>query len=134
MICIALYWLVSIWVERTLVLNGWAFSSLNYIWDKVIKNGLSKFFKGCLLQNLLSPLLNTFFHLCTQDAVYKFPSKMTKCRLGCLYQLSLNFPKKMFWHLQKVTKEKGSWIHFQSSCTLTTVTLLLMGSVASISL
>ena len=107
LICIALYWLVSIWVERTLVLNGWAFSSLNYIWDKVIKSGLSKFFKGCLLQNLLRPLLNTFFHLCTQDAVYKFPSKMTKCRLGCLYQLSLNFPKKMFWHLQKVTKKRA---------------------------
>ena len=29
------------------------------IWDKVFKNGLSKFFKGCLPQNLLSPLLHT---------------------------------------------------------------------------
>ena len=28
-------------------------------WDKVLKSGLSKFFKGCLPQNLLSPLLNT---------------------------------------------------------------------------
>ena len=24
----------------------------NYIWDKVFKSGLSKFFKGCLPQNL----------------------------------------------------------------------------------
>ena len=28
-------------------------------WDKIFKSGLSKFFKGCLPQNLLSPLLNT---------------------------------------------------------------------------
>ena len=28
-------------------------------WDKVFKSGLSKLFKGCLPQNLLSPLLNT---------------------------------------------------------------------------
>ena len=27
--------------------------------DKVFKSGLSKFFKGCLPQNLLIPLLNT---------------------------------------------------------------------------
>ena len=33
------------------------------IWDKVSKSGLSKFFKGCLPQNLLSPLLNTLSHL-----------------------------------------------------------------------
>ena len=30
-----------------------------WIWDKVFKSGLSKFFKGCLPQNLLSSLLNT---------------------------------------------------------------------------
>ena len=35
--------------------------SLN-IWDKVFKSGL-KLFKGCHSQNLLSPLLNTLFHL-----------------------------------------------------------------------
>ena len=28
-------------------------------WDKVFKSGLSTFFKGCLPQNVLSPLLNT---------------------------------------------------------------------------
>ena len=32
---------------------------MNMISDKVFKSGLSKFFKGCLPQNLLSPLLNT---------------------------------------------------------------------------
>ena len=32
---------------------------LKIIGDKVFKSGLSKFFKGCLPQNLLSPLLNT---------------------------------------------------------------------------
>ena len=31
----------------------------NIIWDKVFKSVLSKFFKGCLPQNLLSPLFNT---------------------------------------------------------------------------
>ena len=35
----------------------------NLIWDKVFKSGLSKFFKGCLPQNLLSPLLNTLSQL-----------------------------------------------------------------------
>ena len=30
--------------------------------DKVIKSGVSKFFKGCLPPNLLSPLLNTVSH------------------------------------------------------------------------
>ena len=28
-------------------------------WDKVFKSGLSEFFKGCIPQNLHSPLLNT---------------------------------------------------------------------------
>ena len=37
----------------------WCFT----IWDKVFKRGLSKFFKGCLPQNLLSPLLNTLSHM-----------------------------------------------------------------------
>ena len=32
-------------------------------WDKVFKSGLSKFFKGCLPQNFLSPLLNTLFQM-----------------------------------------------------------------------
>ena len=32
-------------------------------WDKVFKRGLSKFFKDCLPQNLLSPLLNTLSQL-----------------------------------------------------------------------
>ena len=32
-------------------------------WDKVFTSRLSKFFKGCLPQNLLSPLLNTLSHL-----------------------------------------------------------------------
>ena len=31
--------------------------------DKVFKSGLSKFFKGCLPQNFLSPLLNTLFQM-----------------------------------------------------------------------
>ena len=30
---------------------------------QVFKSGLSKFFKGCLWQNLLSPLLNTLFQM-----------------------------------------------------------------------
>ena len=30
-------------------------------WDKVFKSGLSKFFKGCLPQNLLGLLLNTLY-------------------------------------------------------------------------
>ena len=34
-----------------------------FIWDKVFKSGLNKFVKDCLLQNLLSPLLNSFSHI-----------------------------------------------------------------------
>ena len=37
--------------------------SSDYIWDKVFKSGLSKFFKDCLPQNLHSPLLNNLSHL-----------------------------------------------------------------------
>ena len=46
---------------------------------QVFKSGLSKFFKGCLPQNLLSPLLNTFFHLtvCYYDVTYVFQSEST---------------------------------------------------------
>ena len=33
--------------------------TVNMIWDRVFKMGPSKFFKGYLPQNLLSPLLNT---------------------------------------------------------------------------
>ena len=32
-------------------------------WDKVFKSGLSKFFKGCFPQNLLSPHLNTLYQM-----------------------------------------------------------------------
>ena len=32
------------------------------MWDKVLNSGLSKFFKGCLPQDLLGPLLNTLSH------------------------------------------------------------------------
>ena len=32
----------------------------NRIWDKVFKNGLSKFFKDCLSQSLIRPLLSNF--------------------------------------------------------------------------
>ena len=38
-------------------------SSVSTIWDKTFRSGLSKFFKGCLPQNLLSPLLNTLSHI-----------------------------------------------------------------------
>ena len=40
-----------------------ASSVMIHIWDKVFKSRLSKFFKGCLPQNLLSSLLNTSSHL-----------------------------------------------------------------------
>ena len=36
---------------------------LKLIWDKVFKNGPSKFFKGYLPQIVLGPFLNTLFHL-----------------------------------------------------------------------
>ena len=40
--------------------------------DKAFKSGLSKFFKGCLSQNLLSPLLNTLSQIMLQ--------KLNKCK------------------------------------------------------
>ena len=47
-----------------------------YIWGKVFKSGLSKFFKGCLPQNLLSPLLNTLSRM--QCNIYKCFDKMPR--------------------------------------------------------
>ena len=62
------------------------------IWDKKFKSGLSKFcgrqplkanfksfFKGCLPQNLLSPLLNTLSHIKTTK--FLIFSKF-KCRIN----------------------------------------------------
>ena len=48
----------SLMIVFTFAMNklGWC------IWYKVFKNGLSKFFKGCLALNLFSPLLNTLPH------------------------------------------------------------------------
>ena len=45
--------------------NGKVFRIISHrrIWDKVFKSELSKFFKSCLPQNLLCPLLNTLSHL-----------------------------------------------------------------------
>ena len=45
-------------------------------WDKVCKSGLSKFFKGCLPQNLFSLLLNTlsqiyFYHLLVLQILFR---------------------------------------------------------------
>ena len=45
--------------------------NLNHRWDKVFKSGLSKFFKGCLPQNLLSPLLNTLSQNLTEQHCVK---------------------------------------------------------------
>ena len=39
----------------------------DYKWDKVFKSGLSKFFKGCLPQNLISPLLNNLPQIFVED-------------------------------------------------------------------
>ena len=39
------------------------FVSYSYNWNKVFKSRLSTFFKGCLPQNLRSPLLNTLSQL-----------------------------------------------------------------------
>ena len=41
-------------------------------WDKVFKSGLSKFFKGCLPHNLLSPLLNTLSQMISSVKINKF--------------------------------------------------------------
>ena len=43
--------------------------------DKVFKNGLSKFFKYCLPQNLLSPLLNTLPHILLNEIQNKVAKK-----------------------------------------------------------
>ena len=43
--------------------------------DKVFKNGLSKFFKDCLPQNLLSPLLNTLSHILLNEIKNKVAKK-----------------------------------------------------------
>ena len=58
----------------------------NYIWDKVFKSGLSKFFKGCLPQNLLSPLLNTFSVCATAQLIV--------CMLGNNQSIAVGSPIK----------------------------------------
>ena len=55
-----------------------------YIWDKVFKSGLSKFFKGCLRQNLRSPLFNTLSYM------YISPHQNKKASSPFYY-------KKYFW-------------------------------------
>ena len=53
----------------SIILNGkffWSCVVLRKKWDKVFKIGLNEVFEGCLLQNLLSPLLNTLSHLCLE--------------------------------------------------------------------
>ena len=59
------------------------FNTRNQIWDKAFKSGLSKFcgrqplrnpfkfFKGCLPQNLLRPLLNTLPHMRYSSVTYE---------------------------------------------------------------
>ena len=43
--------------------------------DKVFKNGLSKFFKDCLPQNVLSPLMNTLSHILLNEIKNKVAKK-----------------------------------------------------------
>ena len=45
------------------VFDSWTKPRFGTSWTKYPKNGLSKFFKGCLPQNLFRPLLNTLPHL-----------------------------------------------------------------------
>ena len=40
-----------------------------HMWDKVFTSGLSKFSKGCLPHNLLSPLLNTLSHMFNRSSI-----------------------------------------------------------------
>ena len=63
------------------------YSNMNLIWDKVFKDGPSKIcgrkplttslqiFKGCLLQILLGPFLNTLPHITLKDKIPGFPHK-----------------------------------------------------------
>ena len=45
------------------VISNAQLHSKNITWYNVFKCGLSKFFKDCLSQNLISPLLNTLYHI-----------------------------------------------------------------------
>ena len=56
---------IKIFLFEYLVLNTIyeIFCKVWNFWHKVFKSRLSKFFKGCLPQNLLSLLLNTLSHL-----------------------------------------------------------------------
>ena len=88
------------------------------IWDKVFKNGPSKirgrqpvlgrvypfkFFKGCLPQILLGPLLNTFSHICyiSQNSV-SFSHK--RALNSFLANAPILYPLKIivFWCFQGV--------------------------------
>ena len=47
-------------------------------WDKVFKSRISKFFKGCLPQNLLSPLSNTLFQIQAKHVTQETCSHLIK--------------------------------------------------------
>ena len=70
-------------------------SNLGYIWDKIFKSGVSKFFKGCLPQYLLSPLLNTLSHL--KNKV--FPRQVFNHKVHCYATFSGK--KKNSWNFLK---------------------------------
>ena len=55
----------------------------NYIWGKVFKSGISKFFKGYLPQNLLSPVLNTLSHIKYSNMILDLlPFKFQKLKIS----------------------------------------------------
>ena len=70
-----------------------------YKWDKVVKSGLSKFFKGSLPQNLLSPLLNTLSQM-SDINVYLYYADLWTRHLPIFYcsmlSSKLNLHKKCF--------------------------------------
>ena len=50
-------------IKKTILNENGLLHSHTFIWDKVFKSGLSKFIKGYLPQNFLTPVLNTVSYI-----------------------------------------------------------------------
>ena len=106
-------------------------------WDKVCKSGLSKFFKGCLPQNLFSLLLNTLsqiFHSVTSTRTIQFgktiqfniqftwtlwsSKKTTEMEYGQIKALEIHKSKG-----QKKNFHLSGWEHFSSLASANTEVL-----------
>ena len=65
-------------------------------WDKVFKSELSKFFKGCLPQNLHNPIFNTLFHIFTSEGGFFYSGTERTTRGNAAYYSQADMTSRSF--------------------------------------